>query len=94
MWNILLMILGIPFFAVIAMLESHKNPLLTRASTDQQIQDRVSACYTCVVLCLFVGVGLVIYLTVSSKQQLSVNKRREENELARIRDGIQHQEAD
>ena len=38
---LLIFALGIPFFAILALLESSGNPLLTRDSTKVEIDDRI-----------------------------------------------------
>lgn len=90
-WYLLLSVLGIPFFAIFAVLEKMKNPMLTRNSTEAEISDRVQACSICAVLCFFIAVGLTVYLGITFKKEDQLRKEREAMELQRLRDGIQHQ---
>jgi len=67
-YTCLISMLGIPFFAIIAILENGKNPLLTRNSTQAQIEERVTACGICAAICFFAAVACGLYVNFSHQR--------------------------
>ena len=88
-FNLLVMFLGVPFFVCIAMLERHKNPLLTRGAHPSEIDKRVSACATAAVMCGVTFVLLAISLVWLNKKEEEKHNTRRAQEIRSLEAGLQ-----
>lgn len=81
----LISFLGVPFFAVFAVLEKGHNPLLTRDSTQEQIDSRVTACITCAIICFFTAVALGAYIKMTNARLEKEKRSREFEQMENFR---------
>ena len=82
---LVLSVLGVPFFAIFAVLEKSHNPLLTRNSTNEQISDRVQACSACAVVCFFIAVALGAYVKITLTKQATEKRNRHNDHIEAMR---------
>lgn len=80
--------LGILFFPCMVAMQMRGNPKMTQKHPEDSA-DRVQALMICLVVCFIMLANSLIYLWLGSKFDRERARREEEEEIARLNEGIE-----
>ena len=82
------MVSGIIFFAILAVMQSNHNMFLTRGKTDAQINETKNVLYTVMVVNLICLMMCVTGTVIGVRKEKEEEERRRELEIRNAREGI------
>ena len=82
------MVSGIVFFAILAIMEANGNMFLTRGQSPEQTSQKLSALYTTMVLNLVVMILCMGYYITGSRKEKEEEDRAKQLNLQRARQGL------
>ena len=82
------MVSGIFFFAIIAIMESNKNIFLTRGKTQTEIDEKVNVLYIVIGVCLAMAITCLGLFVTGSRKEQDEEQRQRELDVNNARQGI------